>query len=90
MFPEADVPVVQLSLDQRKPPALHYELGLDVDAVGQVGLIARGTWRNLRRAPAGLCRVSGRTWVPRFSSLPSRPVNSAHHADALALSSITE
>jgi len=27
MFPKADVPVVQLSIDETQPPLFHYELG---------------------------------------------------------------
>ena len=27
MFPDADVPVVQLAIDRRQPPSFHYEMG---------------------------------------------------------------
>src|SRR5512137_857661 len=27
VYPEADIPVVQLSIDERKPPQFHYDLG---------------------------------------------------------------
>jgi 4,5-DOPA dioxygenase extradiol len=37
MYTKADVPVVQLSLDQRKPPALHYELGRELGALRKKG-----------------------------------------------------
>jgi 4,5-DOPA dioxygenase extradiol len=43
MFPEADVPVVQLSLDQRKPPALHYELGRELRALRKEGVLILGS-----------------------------------------------
>ena len=43
MFPEADVPVVQLSLDQRKPPASHYELGRELRGLRKKGVLILGS-----------------------------------------------
>jgi len=43
MFPEADVPVVQLSLDQRKAPASHYELGQELRGLRKKGVLILGS-----------------------------------------------
>jgi 4,5-DOPA dioxygenase extradiol len=43
MFPEADVPVVQLSLDKRKEPEFHYELGRDLIGLRQKGVLILGS-----------------------------------------------
>ena len=43
MFPEADVPAVQLSLDQRKQPAFHYELGRELRALRKKGVLIIGS-----------------------------------------------
>ena len=43
MFPDADVPVVQLSLDRRKPPALHYELGRELRGLRKKGVLIIGS-----------------------------------------------
>ena len=43
MFPEADVPVVQLSLDNRKEPAFHYELGKELSALRKKGVLIIGS-----------------------------------------------
>lgn len=43
MFPEADVPVVQLSLDKRKEPAFHYELGRELRGLRQKGVLIIGS-----------------------------------------------
>lgn len=43
MFPKADVPVVQLSLDQKKPPAAHYELGRELRALRKNGVMILGS-----------------------------------------------
>ena len=38
MFPKADIPVVQLSLDLNKEPEFHYELGMELKAVSYTHL----------------------------------------------------
>ena len=43
MYPKADVPVVQLSLDQRKEPALHYELGRELRGLRKKGVLIVGS-----------------------------------------------
>jgi 4,5-DOPA dioxygenase extradiol len=58
MYPEADVPVVQLSLDMRKPPAEHYQLGKRLAPLREEGVLVMGTGNivhNLRlyRSPEG-------------------------------------
>ena len=39
MYPEADIPVVQLSLDASKPHEHHYELGIHLDALRRDGVL---------------------------------------------------
>ena len=43
MFPEADVPVIQLSLDQGKDPACHYELGRELGKLRRKGVLILGS-----------------------------------------------
>ncbi len=43
MFPKADVPVVQLSLDQTKGPEFHYELGKELRALRHKGVLVVGS-----------------------------------------------
>ena len=43
MFPDADVPVVQLSLDQRKAPAAQYELGRELRGLRKKGVLILGS-----------------------------------------------
>ena len=65
MFPEADVPVVQLSLDQRTAPASHYELGRELR-----GLVR---WKN----SANKCDGRSGTWGSDGSSGPPAGVASS-------------
>ncbi|MCS6823532.1 MAG: 4,5-DOPA dioxygenase extradiol [Cytophagaceae bacterium] len=43
MFPNADVPVVQLSLDYSKPPEYHYELAKELSALRYKGVLMIGS-----------------------------------------------
>src|SRR4051812_46962688 len=52
MYPEADVPVVQLSIDYHRPPRWHYDLGRELAALREKGvlILASGDMvHNLRR-----------------------------------------
>ncbi len=43
MFPEADIPVVQLSIDRTKPPSFHYEIGKMLAPLRDEGFLLLGS-----------------------------------------------
>jgi 4,5-DOPA dioxygenase extradiol len=43
VFPKADVPVVQLSVDERQPPIFHYEMGKHLAALREEGVLIVGS-----------------------------------------------
>src|SRR5918997_312786 len=56
VFPEADVPVVQLSVDASKPPEYHLELGRRLGALRDQGVLVLGSGNivhNLRTLARG-------------------------------------
>ena len=54
MFPKADIPVIQLSIDYSRPPAFHYELGKQLQFLRSKGVLVLGSGNvvhNLRMRP---------------------------------------
>ena len=67
MFPEADVPVVQLSINATKPLDYHLELGATAGAAARHGVLIVGSGNvvhNLRRSPGDA--EAGFDWARRF------------------------
>jgi 4,5-DOPA dioxygenase extradiol len=72
MYPEADVPVVQLSIDARQSPQFHYELGARLRPLRDEGVLVLGsgdvvhnlalyTWEDPEQPPYA--------WAVRFEAL---------------------
>lgn len=52
MYPDADIPILQLSIDYHKPPAYHYALAKELSALRKKGVLILGSGNmvhNLRR-----------------------------------------
>jgi 4,5-DOPA dioxygenase extradiol len=43
VFPNADIPIIQLSIDQMQPPSFHYELGKRLAALREEGVLIIGS-----------------------------------------------
>jgi 4,5-DOPA dioxygenase extradiol len=43
VFPKAEIPVVQLSIDERQPPIFHYEMGKRLAALREEGVLVIGS-----------------------------------------------
>jgi len=85
MYPQADVPVVQLSLDSRQPGPFHYALAKQLAPLRDEGVLILGSGNivhNLRLADFG--HDSGYDWAVRFDATVRGRIEASDHA-ALAV-----
>jgi 4,5-DOPA dioxygenase extradiol len=69
VFPEADIPVVQLSIDRTQPPAFHYQLAQRLASLRAEGILIMGSGNvvhNLRAYAWGQPTVRPLDWALRF------------------------
>lgn len=69
VFPEADIPIVQLSIDKRQPPRFHYELGKQLAALREEQILIIGSGNlvhNLHAYAWGRGSAQPFDWAVRF------------------------
>lgn len=69
VFPQADIPIVQLSIDERQPPAFHYEIGRRLAPLRNEGVLIMGSGNlvhNLHAYAWGRHPVEPFDWAVRF------------------------
>ena len=71
VFPEADVPIVQLSIDETQPPAFHFELGKRLARLRDEGILIVGSGNlvhNLHTYAWGKHMPEPYDWAVRFET----------------------
>ena len=79
MFPQADIPVVQLSLDHYQQPEFHYALGKELSALRRKGVLIIGSGNivhNLRRMA---WQDQGYDWALEFDEKMKSLILSGDH-----------
>ena len=69
VFPQADIPVVQLSIDETKPPEFHHEIGKRLSPLRDQGILVIGSGNivhNLHTYAWGRHEVEPFEWAVRF------------------------
>ena len=86
MFPAADIPVLQLSIDYGRPPAFHYELARYLRTLRSKGVLIIGSGNvvhNLgERGGTGVTETP-RDWAIEFDKRMASAVASGRHSDAI-------
>ena len=71
MFPKAQIPVLQLSMDYSRPPEEHYALGQQLAALRERGVLIVGSGNavhNLRRTKRGSAPNEAYDWATEFDT----------------------
>ena len=94
MYPKADVPVVQLSIDGRLPPQAHVAMGRALQPLRDEGVLILGSGNmthNLRHAFTAYRRgdTTKPDWAVQFDADAVKALQ-AHDTDALAKLSLTD
>jgi 4,5-DOPA dioxygenase extradiol len=82
VFPDADIPVVQLSIDETRPPPFHYELGTKLAPLRDEGVLVIGSGNlvhNLHTYSWGSRTVEPFEWAVRFETEVRRLLEGHDH-----------
>jgi 4,5-DOPA dioxygenase extradiol len=86
MFPAADIPVLQLSVDYSQPPAFHYQLAKRLRTLRSKGVLIIGSGNvvhNLgERGGTGVTETP-REWAMEFDRRMASAVATGRHSDAI-------
>jgi 4,5-DOPA dioxygenase extradiol len=83
VFPDADVPVVQLSIDETQPASFHYELGKRLGALRDEGVLVIGSGNlvhNLHTYAWGKHDPEPFDWAVRFETFARECIARREHA----------
>lgn len=86
MFPKADIPVLQLSIDFSRPPAFHYELATRLAALRSRGVLILGSGNvvhNLSERGGTGVTPTPRDWAVEFDARMSAAVMKGDHAQPI-------
>ncbi len=81
-YPDADVPVVQLGVDETQPPAFHYELGRRLAPLRDEGVLIAGSGNivhNLHAYAWGRHPAQQFDWAVRFEALARAALDAHDH-----------
>ena len=90
MFPNADVPVFQMSLDRTKSPQYHYELAKELAAFRRKGVLIIGSGNIVHNLPMADLRNEENPydWAVEFDSLSKELITSRDHAPLIRYESL--
>jgi 4,5-DOPA dioxygenase extradiol len=86
MYPDADIPVLQLSIDFSRPPAFHYELAKQLRALRSKGILVLGSGNvvhNLGERGGTGVTDRPRDWAVEFDQRITAAVMKGDHAPAV-------
>jgi 4,5-DOPA dioxygenase extradiol len=91
VFSGADVPVVQLSIDETQPPSFHYDVGRRLSPLRDEGVLVAGSGNlvhNLHAYGWGRHSVEPYDWAVRFEKMARNLMKTGEHAPLVAYESL--
>ncbi len=91
LFPRADVPVLQLSIDETQPPSFHYELGQRLRPLREEGILLLGSGdivHNLHAYAWGRHPQDPYPWALRFEGQVRAALVAGTHAPLIDYASL--
>ena len=79
LFPDADIPVVQVSLDRRKDPAAHYALGRQLRALRRQGVLIVGSGNLVHNLREMAWSDLAYDWAVEFEAQVKARIRSGDH-----------
>jgi 4,5-DOPA dioxygenase extradiol len=93
VYPAADIPVVQLSIDETQPPAFHYDIGRRLRALRDDDVLVMGSGdlvHNLHTYAWGGHPVEPYDWAVRFEAAARALMVKGEHAPLVEYGSLGE
>lgn len=93
MYPRADIPVLQLSIDYSKPPAFHYELAKRLRGLRSKGILVLGSGNvvhNLRERGGTGVTDTPRDWAIEFDQRMTSAIMHGDHAPVVGFQQLGE
>jgi 4,5-DOPA dioxygenase extradiol len=87
LWPKADIPVFQLSIDYARPPQFHYDLGRELAKLREQGVLLLGSGNivhNLRRLHGDENHAPPFDWAKEFDVWTKERLEKNEHADLIA------
>jgi 4,5-DOPA dioxygenase extradiol len=79
MFPKADIPVYQLSLDLNKPPQWHYELALQLKGLREKGVLIVGSGNIVHNLGRMQWNNNAFDWAIEFDTWSKQRIEAGDH-----------
>jgi 4,5-DOPA dioxygenase extradiol len=93
VYPQADVPVVQLSIDETQPAAFHYALGMRLRPLRDAGILVLGSGdvvHNLHTYAWGRRTQEPYDWALRFEAAVRERLRSGEHRELIDYDALGE
>ena len=83
LFPQADIPVIQLSLDRTQAPAFHYALGKELGGLRKRGVLIVGSGNMVHNLRLAVFREVAFDWAVEFDETLRKLILSGDHTPVI-------